>query len=113
MRPMSSASTAVMVAVAVALAGCGDSGESAQESAQATICSARDNISKQIDGLKGLTPATATKDGVRKRLDAIRGDLNDIRGARADLSGDRRSEAEAATKEFTNSLRDISGQLLT
>jgi uncharacterized lipoprotein YehR (DUF1307 family) len=113
MRPLSSASAAVMLAVALALTGCGDSGDSAQKSAQATVCSARDDISKQVDGLKGLTPATVTKDEVKKSLDAIKSDLNDIRGARADLSGDRRSEAEAATKDFTASLRDISGQLLT
>ena len=112
MRPLSSASFVVLIAVALALAGCGGSGESAQESAQATVCSARDDISKQVDGLKGLTPATVTKDEVKKSLDAIKGDLKDIRGARADLSGDRRSEAEAATKAFTASIRDISGQLL-
>jgi|tagenome__1003787_1003787.scaffolds.fasta_scaffold20368098_2 hypothetical protein len=110
MRSLFCASAAVMLALAIA--GCGDSGETAQESAQATVCTARDDISKQVDALKGLTPATVTKDGVKKSLDAIKGDLKDISGARADLSSDRRSEADAAAKTFTAAVKDISGQLL-
>ena len=52
-----------------------------------------------------------TKDGVAQHLDAIKTDLEDISDAQADLSSDRRSEAEAATKAFISSVQGIASQL--
>ena len=48
-------------------------GESEEEKATAQVCSARDNIAKQVDELKGLTLTTATTSQVRENLQAIRG----------------------------------------
>jgi hypothetical protein len=48
---------------------------------------------------------------VTQSLGAITSDLKDISGAQSDLSGDRRSEAEAATKTFTSSIKEIASQL--
>ncbi len=89
----------------VALGACG--GKSAEEKAQTTVCDARDDIGEQVADLKGLTPATVTIDAVTKNLDAIRNDLQDISDALPDLTSDRRSEFEAANKEFTSSVKDI------
>jgi hypothetical protein len=106
MRP--ACSVLAVVIVALALGACG---ESSGEKAQATVCDARDDIAKQVDELKGLTPATVTTDAVGQKLDAIRNDLKDISGAQSDLSGDRRSEAEAANKAFASSVKGIASQL--
>jgi uncharacterized protein YhaN len=108
---MRSARSVVVVALlALVLGACG---ESDQETAMSTVCGARDDMGKQIDELKGLTPATVTTDAVRQNLDAIRNDLNEIAGARSDLSDDRRSEVEAATNEFTSSVKAVASDLGT
>jgi hypothetical protein len=97
-----------VVTLALALGACGESDE---EKAQNTVCDARDDIGKQVDELKSLTPATITTDAVTQNLDAIKNDLKDISDAQSDLSSDRRSEAEAANKAFTTSVEGIAGQL--
>jgi hypothetical protein len=42
---------------------------------------------------------------------AIKKDLNEMSDAQSDLSDDRRSEVEAATKEFTGSVKTIASDL--
>jgi hypothetical protein len=98
----------VMLVLVFALGACGESDE---EKAQNTVCDARDDIGKQVDDLKSLTPATVTTDAVSQDLDAIKNDLTDIADAQSDLSSDRRSEAEAANETFTTSVQEIAGQL--
>ena len=78
-----------------------------------TVCDAKEDMAKQFDELKQLTPATFTTDAVTQNLDAIRTDLKDISDAQADLSDDRRSEVEAATTEFTGSVRAVASDLGT
>ena len=94
--------------LALALGACG---ESSEEKVQNTVCDARDDIGKQVDDLKSLTPATVTTDAVTQNLDAIQNDLKDISGAQSDLSSDRRSEVEAANKAFASSVEGIASQL--
>lgn len=109
MRTACSALAVVMLALA--LGACGDSGESDEEQAQKTVCDARDDIGKQVDDLKSLTPATVTADAVVQNLDAIDKDLNAMNDARSDLSSDQRSEVEAANKEFESSVEGIASEL--
>ena len=72
-----------------------------------------DDIATQDDELKSLTLATVTTDAVAQNLDAIRDDLNDIADAQSDLSDDRRSEVEAATNEFTSTIKTVVSDLGT
>ena len=102
-----------VVAAAMFVLAIGACGESSEDKAQATVCDARADISKQVDTLSSLTAATVTKDAVTQSLDAIKKDLNDISGAQEDLSSDRRSEAEAANKAFKSSVDGITSELLT
>jgi hypothetical protein len=106
MRTACSALAVVMLALAL-----GACGESSEEKAQNTVCDARDDIGKQVDDLKSLTPATVTTDAVTQNLDAMKNDLKDISGAQSDLSSDRRSEVEAANKAFASSVEGIASQL--
>jgi hypothetical protein len=101
-------SVLAVVMLVVALGACGESDE---EKAQNKVCDAKAELGKQVNGLKSLTAATVTKDAVTENLDAIKTDLKDISDAQSDLSSDRRSEAEAATKEFTSSVEGIASQL--
>jgi hypothetical protein len=48
---------------------------------------------------------------VTKNVTAIKNDLKDISDAQSELSSARRSEAEAATKEFTSSVKQIGSQI--
>jgi hypothetical protein len=91
--------------------GLGACGESDEEKAQKTVCDAKADIGEQVDELKAVTPATITGDDVTQNLDAIKTDLKNIEAAQGDLSSDRRSEAEAANKAFTSSVRGIASQL--
>jgi len=91
-----------------ALGACGESDE---DKAQNTVCDARDDIGKQVDDLKSLTPATVTADAVTQNLEAIDNDLNDMSDAQSDLSSDRRSDVEAANKAFESSVEGIVSQL--
>jgi hypothetical protein len=101
-------SVLAVVMLVFALGACGESDE---EKAQSKVCDAKADIGKQVDELKSLTPATVTSDAVKQNLNAIKTDLKDISDAQSDLSSDRRSEAEAATKAFTSSVEGIAGQL--
>jgi hypothetical protein len=99
------------LAVAMLAFAVGACGESAADKAKTTVCDARADMGKQVSELKSLTPSTVTKDAVTKPLNAIKNDLKDISGAQSDLSSDRRSEVEAATKAFTSDVKRIAGEL--
>jgi hypothetical protein len=100
----------ILAVVMLALAH-GACGESDEEKAQNAVCNAKADIGEEVDELKSVTPATVTSDDVKQNLDAIQVDLKNISAAQGDLRSDRRSEAKAATKAFTNSVQGIAGQL--
>lgn len=106
MRAVYSAVAVVMLALAL-----GACGESDEEKAQNTVCNAKADIGEEVDELKSVTPATFAADDVTQNLDAIQVDLKNITAAQGDLSSDRRSEAEAATKAFTSSVQETASQL--
>jgi hypothetical protein len=100
-----------VLAVVVLVFALGACGESDEEKAQNTVCDARDDIGKQVDDLKSLTPSTVTADAVTQNLEAIDNDLNDMSDAQSDLSSDRRSDVEAANKAFESSVEGIVSDL--
>src|SRR5215208_7047958 len=82
MKP-SVASLLLVLLASLALGACG---ESKDDKAQKTVCSARSDIAKQVDQLKGLTVSTVTAEGVQSSLKAISSDLSKIKDAQGDLS---------------------------
>ena len=70
---------------AMALAACG---ESAQDKAKAEICTARDEISKQVTKLQGLTISSNTGQEVKGSVEAIGDQLKKIKNAESDLEPD-------------------------
>jgi predicted nucleic acid-binding Zn-ribbon protein len=97
-----------LLLIAATAVGCGESDE---EKAQAQVCDARADMQKQVDELAGLTPATATVDGVKENLNAIEDDLKQIKSAQGDLNEERKQEVESATQQFTSELEGIASGL--
>ncbi len=89
---------------ALALAACG---ESSQEKAQAQVCSARTNISKEVSTLSGLTITTASVTQVKSSVEAIVNDLKKIKDAQSDLAPARKEQIESATQTFETELTTI------
>ena len=97
------------VAVALAVSACG---ESEADKAQKTVCSARADIKKQVDELKGLTVTTASVDGVQANLRAIGDGLEKIAGAQGELTGDRKQQVQKATETFKSEVADVRQELV-
>jgi hypothetical protein len=104
MRELRSPIALLLAIAALVVAGCG---ESEQQKAQKKVCSARADISKQVDELKGMTLATASVDGVRENVDAIQKDLQDIANAQGTLSDDRKAAVKTATDQFKTQVTEI------
>ena len=89
---------------AFALSACG---ESKEDKAKKQVCSARSDITKQIDSLKTLTISSSTPDDVKSALNSIKGDLSKIKDAQPDLAPDRKQQVQNATKTFESQLQQI------
>jgi uncharacterized phage infection (PIP) family protein YhgE len=92
----------VLILMAFAAAGCG---ESKADKAMAQVCSARDDITKQVANLKNMTITTATTSQVTDSLQTIQKDLQKIGDARKDLSDANREQVDKANQDFASSLR--------
>jgi hypothetical protein len=103
---------AVLVAFALGACGGGGSGSSKQDKAKQQVCSARDDMAKQVDTLKGLTISTATLDTVQTSLKAIDDDLKKIKDATGDLSGQNKTQLQKANQEFVTKVNSIASSLL-
>ena len=82
---------AALLFSALALAGCG---ESAQEKAEAQVCCARADISKQITTLSDLTLSTTSPTTAKTSFEAISSDLTKISEAQQNLAPARKQELE-------------------
>ena len=94
--------------VAAIAVGCG---ESDADKAQTQVCDARADMTKQVDKLASLTPATATADAVSGALAAIKTDLKQISDAQGDLNDERKQDVEAANQEFSAQLEAVASGL--
>jgi hypothetical protein len=96
----------LLVALTVAaglVAGCGG-GQSQADKASAQVCTARDNIAKNVDQLKGMTLSSATTSQIKQTLQAIKKDLTTIADAQGNLSDKRRSDVKDANQQFKASV---------
>ncbi len=98
------ASILALVLSALAFAACG---ESSEEKAQAQVCSARADISKQVDTLTGLTITTASVNQVKTSIEAIVADLTKIKDAQGKLSPQRKEQVQSANQTFETEITKI------
>lgn len=104
----SSAAILVVVLGALALTGCG---ESAEAKAKKQVCSARNDIAKQITALQGLTLSSSSAATARASLEAIGKDVTQIKNAQPKLESSRRKQVEAATSTFVTQVNSIASSL--
>ena len=103
MRPL----TLALIVVSCGAFGLSACGESKEDKAKKQVCSARSDISKQIDSLKTLTISSSTPDDVKSALNTIKGDLSKIKDAQPDLAPDRKQQVQTATQTFGSQLQQI------
>ena len=89
----------------------GACGTSKEDKAKSSVCSARADISKQVDKLKGLTLSTSTLQDVQQSLTSISSDLSKMKDAQGDLKGDRQKQVKQATDAFTSKVKDVAGTI--
>jgi len=94
----------VVLVPALGLAACG---QSAADKAKSQVCSARADINKQIDYLKGLTLTTATTTGIKNSLTAIGNDLTKINDAQPQLNAERKQQVQSASQAFRTELESV------
>jgi uncharacterized membrane-anchored protein YjiN (DUF445 family) len=94
----------IFVALSVGLAACG---ESKSDKAKKQVCSARSDIQKQVNTLKGLTLSTATASQVKDSLSAIQDDVKKIADAQGQLNSDRKQQVQSANSQFKSQVSSI------
>src|SRR5689334_25416894 len=99
----------LLIALAV-LTGCG---QSAADKAKSNVCSARDDIGKQVQTLQGLTLSTATTSKISDSLKAIQKDLNTISDNAGKLADQFKSDVKTANEQFTNDVKATTSNLGT
>lgn len=109
LRGMGGRLALLVVAATVTLAACGDS---AEDTAQEQVCTARADIERQIDELQSLTPATVDLETLQQSFTAIGEDLDAIADAEGDLSDERREEAQQAVETFGAAVGQIASDAL-
>jgi hypothetical protein len=103
-----SAIVVVAILAALALTGCG---ESAQAKAKKQVCSARNDIAKQVTTLQGLTLSSNTAATARASFEAIGRDFTQIKSAQAKLEPSLRRQVEGATHTFVTQVNAIASGL--
>jgi hypothetical protein len=88
----------------LAASGCG--GESDADKARDRVCTARSDISTQVDALRSTTIESANVDQIREHLGTIQDDMATIKAQVPALRSDLRSQAEAANSRFEQALGD-------
>jgi len=106
---MTRALTGVVLSLALVVAGCG--GDSAEQKAQKSVCSARANIKKQVDALKSTTISTASIDGVKANLKSIGDSLSQMTQAQKDLKGNRKQQVQSANATFKAELTSVAREV--
>ncbi len=87
----------LLLASGLGLAACG---ESKEEKAHKTVCSARADINTQVEHIRSLTPSVNALTELKNDATAIANDLKKIGEAQKDLSPARKAEVQKATSQF-------------
>lgn len=104
MRPSIMLVAAALVAVALAVAGCG---ESEADKAQDNICDARAEIQSSVANLQSLTVETATADQVRSDVETIQSGIGTISDNADTVDEARRADIQAAVQSFRGDISTI------
>ena len=89
-----------VLALAMTAAGCGGSDQSAADEAKSKACDAVSDINTQVTTLKGLPLETSSVDTAKTALKQIQTDLKTISTQAETVSGDLKSQLQAADATF-------------
>ncbi len=98
----------LLVTLTIPLTGCG---ESKQEQAKKSVCSAKSNINSRITTLKTITPSVATLPQIKTEVTGIVDDLKQINSARGNLEPARKQQVQQATQTFEQQLKAVLSNL--
>lgn len=103
----------VLVAAAIiaglALAGCGDDGDSSE----AAYCDALDTLSDDVNSLTNLDVLSAGIDGVRDQLDQIRSDFDQVVESGREVASDEIDAAQSAIDNLSTAVDNLSSEGLS
>ena len=105
MRIRSAAMPALIMAAAVALAGCTQ--EQSQASAEADLCASLDAFGAALQDFEDLDPATASIDDVQAAREEIDAAWDDVSAAAADVTEADEAALDEAWGELADSLENI------
>jgi hypothetical protein len=109
-RGVAASVVAMLLALAIPLAGCG---ESKEEQAKKTVCAARSDIDHRVNTLKTISPSIANVPQIKEEVSAIADDVKKIQGAQGDLEPSRRHQVEQATSTFTGDVSSVLSNLVS
>lgn len=108
---MRSRSYVVVLAVLAPFALLSGCGESEQAKAEKTVCEGKQEISKSVSSLQGMTLTNASVSGVQDDVKSIESGLSKIKGAEDKLSGKHKEEVEKANAQLSSELSTIGHEL--
>lgn len=94
------------IAAALAAAGCGEGGSSA-EGARNDACKAKTDIDAQVAKLQGLPASLASVGTAKTALEQIQSDLATIKESIPDVTGDLKDQLREANSAFTSQVSQI------
>lgn len=103
-RRLPALSAAVLAALALGGAACG---ESEAEKAKAQVCKARTEIDKSVESLKNLPLSTGALTTVKTDLETITKELGTIKEAEPKLDSSIRGNVESATNTFKSEVTNL------
>jgi hypothetical protein len=101
---------AVLSLSALGLVACG---ESSEEKATAQVCSARSEISKQVEKLESLTISSSAAAEAKTSVEAIDASLHKIKEAAPNLSSARKEEVNAANTAAKVALASLTASAIS
>jgi hypothetical protein len=106
--PVRAGATVALLLGVLAVSGCG---ESAQAKARKQVCSARNDIARQIATLQKLTLNAGAAGAAKASFEAIGKDVTQVKNVQKGLDTARRKQVETATHNFVTQVTAIAAGL--
>ena len=112
-RSSTGRSAAILLTAGLAVAGIAGCGSDDEPSAQEKYCEAGDSLRSSVDALVGLDLVAEGTDGLNSAVDAVKGDVEELRDAASDAAADDVSVLEQSVDDLegvpTSTKADLRG----
>ena len=110
-RSSTGRSAAILLTAGLAVAGIAGCGSDDEPSAQEKYCEAGDSLQSSGDALVGLDLVAEGTDGLDSAVDAVKGDVEELRDAASDAAADDVSVLEQSVDDLEGALSDLGGEI--